>query len=484
MGEPLIYYRNKAVLGFPGEESLVFKFFHRRGLSSATGARRIPRQEAALKANLTKNGLMKIASGAAPRASASRDVMEVHRMLAHPSEDITRKTAVIMGIETMGQWGACETCFQAKVKRHAVPKKTDERASVRTRKIVKRQAVQWVDGPKKTGGDGTGSDDRGMKSAGDGAIIERRTPQLDVQELGQEQQLTLHEHETQEAFGTGSDNRGMKSAGDGTIIERGTPQLDVQELGQEQQLTLHEHDETQEAFGTDSDDYGMKSAGDGTFVKRGTPQLNVQELGQEQQLTLDEHETQEAFGTGSDDRGMKSARGGTVVGRRGAVQLEVQELELEQQPASSLELRKEVQEAPPDPEQGTHKKPHRIPRRRHGRCHWTPKRRHGKCHGTPKRRHARSHWTLKRGHRRRRRIPPRRHGGPVVPASRKHTIGGNLPPNNLKAHVEPAGARRRGRRSTAKFSADEQGRQRGECVDVRRRGARCSFRGKWSYRTR
>ena len=60
--------------------------------------------------------------------------------------------------------------------------------------------MQWVDGPKKTGGDGTGSDDRGMKSAGDGTIVERGTPQLNVQELGQERQLTLHEHETQEAF--------------------------------------------------------------------------------------------------------------------------------------------------------------------------------------------------------------------------------------------------------------------------------------------
>ena len=59
--------------------------------------------------------------------------------------------------------------------------------------------------------------------------------------------------------------------------------------------------------------------------------------------------------------------------------------------------------------------------------------------------------------------------GPVVPASRKRTIGGNLPPNNLKAHVKPAGARRRGKRGTAKLSADERGRQRGECVDVRRR---------------
>ena len=69
---------------------------------------------------------------------------------------------------------------------------------VRTRNIVERQAVQWVAGPKKTVGDGTGSDDRGMKSAGDGTIVGRGTPQLSVQEVGQEQQLTLHEPETQE----------------------------------------------------------------------------------------------------------------------------------------------------------------------------------------------------------------------------------------------------------------------------------------------
>ena len=36
-------------------------------------------------------------------AGVFRDVMEVHRMLAHPSEYITRKTAEIMGTETTGQ---------------------------------------------------------------------------------------------------------------------------------------------------------------------------------------------------------------------------------------------------------------------------------------------------------------------------------------------------------------------------------------------
>ena len=131
-GNPLIYHRNKAALGLPGEASLIFKFCPHKGLFSPTGARRIPMQEMSLEENLTENGLVRIASGTAlaMRAGASRDVMEVHRMLAHPSEDITRKTAEMMGIET-GQWGACETCFQAKAKRHAVPKKTDERASVR-----------------------------------------------------------------------------------------------------------------------------------------------------------------------------------------------------------------------------------------------------------------------------------------------------------------------------------------------------------------
>ena len=87
----------------------------------------------ALGEKLTENGLVRIASGTAlaMRAGVSRDVIEVHRVLAHPSEGITRKTAEMMGIETTGQWGAYETCFQAKAKRHAVPKKTDERASVK-----------------------------------------------------------------------------------------------------------------------------------------------------------------------------------------------------------------------------------------------------------------------------------------------------------------------------------------------------------------
>ena len=49
--------------------------------------------------------------------------------------------------------------------------------------------------------------------------------------------------------------------------------------------------------------------------------------------------------------------------------------------------------------------------------------------------------------------------GPAVPARRKITTSGNLRPNDVNAHVELTGARRRERSSAAKFSANERGRR-------------------------
>ena len=49
--------------------------------------------------------------------------------------------------------------------------------------------------------------------------------------------------------------------------------------------------------------------------------------------------------------------------------------------------------------------------------------------------------------------------GSVVSARQKLTISGNLPPNNVKAHVESAGVCRRGRSRTATFPSDERGRR-------------------------
>ena len=244
---------------------------------------------------------------------------------------------------------------------------------------------------------------------------------------------------------------------------------------------------------------------------------------------------------------MKSAGDGTII-ERGTLQLEVQELELEQQPASSLEVRKKVQEAPPAPEQGIREAPpdpaedtwkapsdckeetREDPPNPEGETREVPLDTEEETRevpldpeketrevpldlkeGTqeassdpaeetpeaPSDREDEAQWTPSYFEQELPEAPsdpeegileapsdpdektkyaaglaegPTDLEGPVVPASRKPPIGGNLPPNNLKAHVEPAGARRRGRRSTAKCSADERRRQRGECVDVRRRG--------------
>ena len=48
---------------------------------------------------------------------------------------------------------------------------------------MKRHAVQWVDGPDKTGSKGVGNEDLDVKPGEDESVGKRGTPQLDVQEL-------------------------------------------------------------------------------------------------------------------------------------------------------------------------------------------------------------------------------------------------------------------------------------------------------------
>ena len=62
-------------------------------------------------------------------AAKARNIMEVHRMLAHLSKETSRQTAEVVVIATTGQRGSCKACLQAKTKRHAVPKMADLRAS-------------------------------------------------------------------------------------------------------------------------------------------------------------------------------------------------------------------------------------------------------------------------------------------------------------------------------------------------------------------
>ena len=79
----------------------------------------------------------------------------------------------------------------------------------------------------------------------------------------------------------------MKSTGDGTIVEKGTPQLNVQELGQEQQLTLHVY-ETQETFSE------HEGGTQGMFSKlKEETQEALSKVEEETQKALSEHEREQ-----------------------------------------------------------------------------------------------------------------------------------------------------------------------------------------------
>ena len=67
-----------------------------------------------------------------------------------------------MGIATTGPWGPCEAPLQVK---------------------ANLQVVQWIDGPDKTGSNGVGNEDLGVKPGEDEPVGRRGDLQLKVQEL-------------------------------------------------------------------------------------------------------------------------------------------------------------------------------------------------------------------------------------------------------------------------------------------------------------
>ena len=102
---------------------------------SATGVRRTLSQGAAIGLAAKTAEAMRIEAAGqwrpcedvkhSPRQGAAlggeaHDIVKVHRVPAHPSGEITHKTAQTRGITTTGQWGPCEARLQVEAKRQAV----------------------------------------------------------------------------------------------------------------------------------------------------------------------------------------------------------------------------------------------------------------------------------------------------------------------------------------------------------------------------
>ena len=112
-GEPFVNYPNKAQLGL-GKNTICTFRLGESGLFEVMGRRRDMKDKAL-----------------SSRALSLRGVMEMHRLLGHPSEQITRETAKQLGVELSGQWTPCEACSMAKARRNAVPKSTNTRSTRR-----------------------------------------------------------------------------------------------------------------------------------------------------------------------------------------------------------------------------------------------------------------------------------------------------------------------------------------------------------------
>ena len=75
-----------------------------------------------------------------------RGIVEISPMLAHRSEETTQKTAQAIKIAMTDQLGFYEALLEME---------------------AKRQAVQWIDGPGKTGSDSVGNEELGVKRGKD-----------------------------------------------------------------------------------------------------------------------------------------------------------------------------------------------------------------------------------------------------------------------------------------------------------------------------
>ena len=156
----------------------------------------------ALGACTTENGSARIASGTAlaVRAVVTRDIMGVHRTLAHP-RDIMRKTAEVIGVETAGEWGACDAAGSGDLGEKPKGGGPGPQVSVWELQQEQRPTAEVI-GIETAGQcgacDAAGSGDLGEKPKGDGPIVEGGFPQVGVRELQQEQQPALAELEREE----------------------------------------------------------------------------------------------------------------------------------------------------------------------------------------------------------------------------------------------------------------------------------------------
>ena len=111
-----------------GRKTLVF-----RSLRPETGLLEInARRRADIKKPLTP--LTTARSMVTARANPVKS-LEFHRLLGHPSEEITRETARMPGVPLAGSWSPYVQCSESRMRGYAVPKSTESRTNKRAERL-------------------------------------------------------------------------------------------------------------------------------------------------------------------------------------------------------------------------------------------------------------------------------------------------------------------------------------------------------------
>ena len=76
------------------------------------------------------------------RSTLTRNTMKIYKLLGHPSEEITKKTARKVSIVLTCEFRSCVGCSKANAGRHALPKTTNSRAT----KQAERSFVELAGG--------------------------------------------------------------------------------------------------------------------------------------------------------------------------------------------------------------------------------------------------------------------------------------------------------------------------------------------------
>ena len=79
--------------------------------------------------------LLTIARSLVTARANPRHITEFHRLLGHPSKEITRGTERMSGVPLTGTWSPCVQCSESRVRRYVVPKSTESRTNERAERF-------------------------------------------------------------------------------------------------------------------------------------------------------------------------------------------------------------------------------------------------------------------------------------------------------------------------------------------------------------